>query len=326
MGLAVTLAQSVGGRFQLLSRRAGDRSALRGGVHPQLLPGGRRVEDGGERGELERAWGRSVPASAGRDARGILEAAARRELEVLYLIGVDPLTDAPDAGLARQAVQNVSFLVVQDISLGVYRDVADAVLPAAAYLERAGHLSDWEGRSQRIDIVRPAPGLARPDWQIFQELSEVAGADLGFGSVEDVQAEMAPLLKSRRVAIEAGPSRREPASDGEGFTLFTYPLLVDEGLQLDGAEELKAALGLDAFVQLHREDASRLGIDDGAVVRVRTEHGQAELPAKVGVGISVGAAFVPWNQPGLQANTLFADGLRAAATIEPAGEREEVAS
>jgi NADH-quinone oxidoreductase subunit G len=326
LGLAVALAQSVGGRFALLSRRAGDRSALRGGVHPALLPGGRRVEDASERAELEGPWGRPVPASPGRDARAILEAAARRELEVLYLVGVDPLTDLPDAELAHQAVQNVSFLVVQDITLGAYRDVADAVLPAAAYLEKAGHMSDWEGRSQRIEAVRAAPGLARPDWQIFQELSEVAGADLGFSSLDALRTELSPILRGRRLSVEPGPSRRDATAEQEGFTLFTYPLLVDEGRQLDGAEELKAALELESFVQLHREDASRLGIEDGAAVRVRTDRGEAELPAKVGVGITVGAAFVPWNQPGLRANTLFGDGLRTTATIEPAGEREEVAS
>ena len=52
---------------------------------------------GEKRAEVEALWGEQIPTEPGRDAREILEAAARRELDVLYLIGVDPLTDFPDA-------------------------------------------------------------------------------------------------------------------------------------------------------------------------------------------------------------------------------------
>ena len=65
-----------------------------------------------------------------RAAKEILEAAARRELDVLYLIGVDPLVDYPDAKLARRALENVEYKVVQDIRGGNLTPFADAVLPA----------------------------------------------------------------------------------------------------------------------------------------------------------------------------------------------------
>jgi anaerobic selenocysteine-containing dehydrogenase len=125
--------------------------------------------------------------------------------------------------------------------------------------------------------------------------------------------------------LDPGPSRREPTPDGEGLVLFTYPLLVDEGRLLDGADELKGALQQEAFVEIHREDASRLGLEHGATARVRTERGEAAVPVRVTERMAPGAAFVPWNQPGLRANTLFADGLRTRATVEPA-DAEEVAS
>jgi NADH-quinone oxidoreductase subunit G len=323
VSMAVTVATSVGGGFAFLPRRAGDRGALRAGVHPALLPGGRRV-DGSERGEVEAAWGSELPAEPGRDTAGILEAAARRELEVLYLVGVDPLADFPDADLARRAVANVPFLVVQDIALGEYREVADVVLPAAAFLEKDGHLTDWEGRGQRISPVRGPVGMSRPDWQIFQELSEVLGADIGFASLEALHREMGDLLAPRDVTLTAGSSRRE--EEPEGLVLFTYQLLVDEGRLSVDADELKAALAEDAFVEIHPEEAARLGVEHGGVASIRTEAGQAELPVRVSVGIAAGTAFVPWNQRGLRANTLFRGSLRIAATLEPAGAAEEVAS
>ncbi|MGH2692057.1 MAG: NADH-quinone oxidoreductase subunit G [Actinomycetota bacterium] len=326
MGMAVTAATSLGARFALLARRAGDRGALRGGVHPRLLPGGRLVDDPAERGEVEAVWGGSLPAEPGRDTRAILEAAAKRELAVLYLIGNDPLSDFPDAQLAHTAVANAGFLVVQDIAAGPYRQAADVILPAAAYLEKPGHMTDWEGRSQPIAPVRGPAGLARPDWQIFQELSEVLGSDMGFGSLERLQAEMEMLLAPRTVSLSAGSSRKEAPPDGEGLTLFSYPLLVDEGRQSVDADELKAALGEKPFVEIHPSTAERLGLEDHETGRLRTDAGEVELPVRISDGIAADAAFVPWNQSGLRANVLFRGTPRIAATLEPLEAKEEVAS
>jgi NADH-quinone oxidoreductase subunit G len=326
VSLAVSVAQSVGAKFALLPRRAGDMGALRAGVHPALLPGGRSVRDTTERTEVEGVWGPHLPADPGRGTRGILEAAARRELDVLFLVGVDPLSDFPDAALAERAIANAPFLVVQDLAPGQYREYADAVLPAAAYLEKHGHFTDWEGRGQRIAPARPAPGLARPDWEIFQELSEVAGADMGLRSMESLHVEMGPLLAPRPVTVSAGASRRGPAADGEGLTLFTYPLLVDDGRLSVDADELKAALGDEAFLEVHPADADRLGLEAGGTARVKTEAGQARLPVRVRDAVIEGAVYVPWNQSGLRANTLLSGPLHTTAAVEPAEEREEVAS
>jgi NADH-quinone oxidoreductase subunit G len=326
VSMAVTLAQSVGGRFAMPPRRAGDRGALRAGVHPGLLPGGRRVESEGDRGEVEEVWGRGLDKAPGRDTGAILEAAAARELQVLYLIGVDPLVDYPDAGLARRAVVNAPFLVVQDIALGEYRDVADAVLPAVPFLEKEGHFTDWEGRGQRIRPVRPPTGLARPDWQIFQELSEVLDADMGFTSLDELHREMGRLLGIREVRLSPGGSRREPVEEAEGLTLFSYPLLVDQGRLSVDADELKAALAEEPFMEINPEDADRLELEDGASASLKTEGGEIELPVRVTDGIVAGAAFVPWNQAGLRANSLFRGSARIAAAVEPSGKREEVAS
>jgi NADH-quinone oxidoreductase subunit G len=315
VSMAVSVAQSVGARFAFLSRRAGDRGALRAGVHPGLLPGGRRVDEPAERSEIEAAWGGEVPGEPGRDGGAILEAAARREIDVLYLVGADPLADHPDADLASKAVANVPFLVVQDLAVGRYRDSAAAVLPAAAFLEKEGHFTDWEGRGQRIHPVRPTPGLARPDWQVFQELSEALDADMGFRSLEDLQRELGGLVAPRDVVLTPGHSRREEP-EGDGPVLFTYPLLVDEGLQSEGAGELKEALAEEPFLEVHPEDAGRLGLEDGGRARVKTEAGETEIPVRLSDGITPGAVFVPWNQQGFRANVLLAGRMRASVTIE----------
>ena len=336
---AVELAAAVGGRFAFVPRRAGDRGALRAGVHPALLPGGRLLADASGRAEVEAVWGSgSVPGDPGRDQAAILEAAARREIDVLFLVGVDPLRDFPDAQLARRALQNVEYKVAQDISSGPLTPFADAVLPAAAAHEKDGHVTDWEGRAQRVRTLRAPAGMSRPDWQILQELSHVLGKDLGFGSLEQLQEEMGRLLEgsigragsgsterniwTERSVSGARESFREVGPDlsaAEGaLLLFTYPLLVDEGALSEGARELKEALEEQAFIEVHPDDADRLGLEEGRSATVKTEAGAATVPVRVTPHIAPGAAFVPFNQPGLAANTLLSGRFVTEATVEPA--------
>ena len=108
------------------------------------------------------------------------------------------------------------------------------------------------------------------------------------------------------------------AAAGDGLVLFTYPLLVDAGRLARGADELHAALGEPAFLEVAVADAERLGIADGATVRVRTVAGEATLPARVSPHVAVGAAFVPFNNPGLRANALLGGSFETRAEVEAA--------
>jgi NADH-quinone oxidoreductase subunit G len=314
---ARTLASDTGVRFTYVTRRANDRGALVAGVHPWLLPNGRSyVED--DRAEVESVWGPLDIADRGRDWRGILEAAANREIDVLFLIGVDPLRDYPDAALARRALENVPRKVVQSLELGSLARYADAFLPAAAFLEKEGHVTTWEGRGQRIQRVRDPLGMSRPDWEIFASLALACGGDLGFETLDELHQEMGSLLApraTRPLAVADTGAAPTPVEDG-GLLLFTYPLLVDEGRLSEGADELKAALADPPFVEIHPEDAGTAGVADGAGVRVKTVAGEATLPARVTEHVSEGSVFVPFDQAGFAANTLLQGRFSIAATIE----------
>jgi NADH-quinone oxidoreductase subunit G len=314
--VALGLARRSGARFALLTRRANDMGALRAGVHPTLLPGGRRVADDTDRAEVEAVWG-EVPATPGRSTMEILRAAAERQVDVLFLVGLDPLRDLPDAALARRALENARFKVVQSLELAALEPFADAFLPAAAPVEREGHLTTWEGRSQAFGPVRGPIGLARPDWEVFAGLAKAMGGDLGFERLEDVRAEMAGLLApregTRRVSAWAGAG--DPQWIGD-LTLVTHPLLVDEGRLSDGATELKAALEDAPFAEVHPEDAEKHGLVDGGPVRLRTGAGEAVVPVRVTEHVAQGTVFVPFNQPGLAANTLLAGRFTAAVEVE----------
>jgi predicted molibdopterin-dependent oxidoreductase YjgC len=229
----------------------------------------------------------------------------------------------PDAGLVERALRNTRHVVVQSLELGSLEPFADAFLPAAAWAEREGHATDWEGRSQPIHPVRGPAGVSRPDWEIFAGLARAIGTPLGFATIEELRAEADPLLAPRTVAARstAWTGTGRPTRLGE-LTLLSYPLLVDEGRLSVGADELKAALGEEAFVEVHPDDADKHGVSDGGRATVRTDAGEAELPVRVTEHIAQGALFVPFNQPGLAANRLLAGSFTISATLEAAASPE----
>jgi NADH-quinone oxidoreductase subunit G len=319
------LAGSAGARFAYVTRRANDRGALVAGVHPSLLPGGRRFGVADERNEVENLWGPIIVGDEGRNWWGILEACAERDIDVLFLVGVDPLRDFPDAALAIRALQNVDRVVVQSLELGTLEPFADAFLPAAAFLEKDGHVTTWEGRNQRIRPIRGAAGIALPDWEIFASLALAAGGDLGFETLDELHEEMGRLLAPRErgerhvAGTGIGPL---PIPEGS-LHLFTYPLLVDEGRLSERADELKAALEDEPFLEIHPHDARARGVDEGGRVIVRTAAGEAELPVRVTDQVVEGAVFVPFNQPGFAANTILQGSFSIAATVEPVDAPED---
>jgi len=308
-------AEANGARFVLATRRAGDRGTLVAGVHPALGPGGRRLDDSAERAELERVWGPVMSTGPGRASMDILRAAADHELDVLYLIGVDPLRDAPDAALARRALQNVDTVVVQSLELGNLEPYVTVFLPAASGFERPGHLTDWEGRGQRMWPLRPAAGISRPDWEIFAGLAAAAGGDLGFETLDELHEEMGRLLAPREATEEAAQAPEAQPADN-GLTLVTYPLLIDDGRMVRDAPDLHEALGEPPVVEVNPRDAEAHGLADGLGVRVRTAAGEAVLPARVTDRIAAGAVFVPFNQPGFAANTVLAGAFTVSVELE----------
>ena len=148
-----------------------------------LLPGYRRIDDAGDREAMAAHW--RVPASApgiserpGLSAVELFEAAADGTVKALWIAATNPVVSMPDSGLVRAALERAELVVVQDAHHPTETSaLADVVLPAAAWPEKEGTMTNSE---RRVGLVRRAlrsPGEARPDWQIFAGL---AGA-LGFG-------------------------------------------------------------------------------------------------------------------------------------------------
>ncbi len=180
-------------RFLSGLRRGNVHGALDAGLAPGVLPG--RVALDAGRAHFHEHWS-TVPADRGLDTQGILQAAADGKLDVLVLLGADPLADFPDNDLARRALAGARTVIAVATSPTESVLQADVVLPAAGYAETDGTTTNLEGRISRLHQKVTPPGTARPDWVIAAELALRLGDDLGLESLDDVFAEVARVAPS----------------------------------------------------------------------------------------------------------------------------------
>ncbi|MET0148635.1 MAG: NADH-quinone oxidoreductase subunit NuoG, partial [Acidimicrobiales bacterium] len=170
---ALDLAE-VGDRVRFLStlRRGNVHGALDMGLAPGVLPGRAPLDGGGE--ALADVWP-TVPASVGLDTDAMLQGAADGGLDVLVLLGADPVQDAPDRDLARRALEAVGTVIAVDCFLTGSVEAADVVLPAAGYAEVDGTTTNLEGRVSTVAQRVTSPGTARADWIIATDLAARLG-------------------------------------------------------------------------------------------------------------------------------------------------------
>jgi NADH-quinone oxidoreductase subunit G len=122
-----------------------------------------------------------VPGAGGRDVAGILDGAAKGEIDIVYLLGADEV-DTSRLGRA--------FVVYQGHhgDAGAHR--ADVILPGAAYTEKNATYVNTEGRPQQARLAVFPPGEAREDWKVIRALSEAIGKRLPYDTLRQVRARL----------------------------------------------------------------------------------------------------------------------------------------
>jgi NADH-quinone oxidoreductase subunit G len=161
------------------------------GVLPHVLPGHKDVADVAARQALGAAWGADLPATPGRDTREMLAAARDGGLQALYVSGQDPASWGQEA---RDALAELPFLVVQDLTLTETAKGADVVLPAPSYAEQDGTFTNLERRIQRIRPAAVVRGDILPGWQIVSDLANRMGGRFYYGSAAEVMVEIAATV------------------------------------------------------------------------------------------------------------------------------------
>jgi formate dehydrogenase alpha subunit len=137
-----------------------------------LLPGYQSVTDAEKRQNLARAWDMAdLPGRVGLTIVEAMHSVTEGKVRAMYIMGENPMLSDPNTNHVEQALRSLDFLVVQDIFPSETAQLAHVILPAAAWLEKDGTFTNTERRVQQIRPVLPAPGEARPDWQITAEIA-----------------------------------------------------------------------------------------------------------------------------------------------------------
>ncbi len=285
------LVGTTGAKLAWVPRRAGDRGAVEAGCLPNLLPGGRPVEDAHARVDVAADWGTTVPTSLGRDTDGMLAALSEGELKGLVVGGVE-LDDLADPRAARDALAAAQFVVSLEIRRSAVSELADVVFPVAAAAEKSGTFVNWEGRGRSFDKVL-TESHSLPDLRVLAGIAEELGVDLGFRTTDKVAAEIAelgPWDGDRAARPAVGPS-----GGADGVRLATWKLMVDDGRMLDGDAALRAT-GRTAVALVSAATYDQAGLGD--TVTITTDLGSVVLPVAV-MDLPDGVVWAPSNTDGV---------------------------
>ena len=114
----------------------------------------------------------------------------------MYIMGENPAMSDPDVHHARAALAKLDHLVVQDLFLTETAMHAHVVLPASAWPEKDGTVTNTNRQVQRGRKAVPLPGEARQDWSIIQSIARGLGLDWRYGDVSEVYEEMRLTMPS----------------------------------------------------------------------------------------------------------------------------------
>ncbi|WP_072688032.1 NADH-quinone oxidoreductase subunit G [Rhodococcus marinonascens] len=297
LSAAVRLADDTGARLAWVPRRAGERGALEAGALPNLLPGGRPVDDPEARRQVATVWNvADLPDTAGRDIESILAAAEAKTLGALVFGGVEA-DDLPDPQAALAAVEAAGFVVSLELRHSAITDRADVVFPVAPVMEKPGTFLDWEGRTRDFDTALRDTG-AMPDQRVLHAIAGEMGSSLGLPDAAAARRELDRLgaWDGDFPAPPRHPQRPQRVPGAGEAVLASWRMLLDSGRLQDG-EPYLAGTGRTPVARLSATSASEIGAADGDSVTVTTERGTVTLPLVI-TDLPDQVVWLPMNSPG----------------------------
>ena len=167
------------------------------GLIPFVFPDYQAVDDEASRHKFEEHWGvEGLDPVPGLTVVEIMHAAHDGDIKGMYIMGENPAMSDPNLQHVREAFANLDHLVVQEIFMTETAAFADVVLPAAAWPEKEGTVTNTNRQVQMGRIALDAPGEARADWWILQEIARGLGLDWNYDSPKDVWEEMRGCMPS----------------------------------------------------------------------------------------------------------------------------------
>ncbi|HEX2538455.1 MAG TPA: formate dehydrogenase subunit alpha [Pseudolabrys sp.] len=205
------------------------------GLIPMFFPDYRSVENPDIRAKVEKAWDVKLDPKKGLTVVEIMDAIHANTIKGMYILGENPAMSDPDLNHAREALAHLEHLVVQDLFLTETAVYADVILPASAWPEKDGTVTNTNRQVQMGRAALPLPGDAKVDWWITQELARRMGLKWNYQHPREVYAEMASLMPSldniawERVERESAVTYPSDAPDQPG-----HDVVFDKGFPRPG--------------------------------------------------------------------------------------------
>ncbi len=324
------------------------------GALPNVYTGYQQVADAAVRGKFEKAWDAKLPEKPGLTVVEAMNAAAEGKVKAMIIMGENPMVSDPNLTHVEEALEKLDFLVVSDIFLSETAKLADVVLPAASFAEKEGTFTNTERRVLLLREVLAAPGEALPDWEIISRLSALFGYPMHYESAAEIMDEVAAMtpiyggVHHHRLAPSglqwpcpndehAGTPFLHRGKFTRGLGKFhpvdfippaelpdrDYPFILSTGRILYHYHTGTMSRRVDAlnayvsegYAEIHPEDAKRLGLEEGGLVRVRTRRGEITTKVRATERVAPGSVFVPFHFVEAAANRLTNDALDPTAKI-----------
>ena len=292
----------------------------------------------------ERITGRPLPARKGMKIPEMWDAALEGRLKGVWIIGYDVAQTDPNLKKVRQALEKLDFLVVQDLFMSETARLAHLVVPGTSFLEKDGTFTNLERRIQRIrKAIDPPQGLM-PDGQVVCEVASRMGYQMAYAHPKDIMNEIAQLTPMwagvSYERLEQSSGLQWPVSDAthHGTTIMhrehfvrgkarfvgvdylppgespdeQYPFILITGRILQhyncGSQTRRTGIIhlVDGDVlEMHPQDADKLGCRNGELVRLVSPRADAVLPVAISERVQPGQLFTSFHFPHSQVNRLL---------------------
>src|SRR5210317_1323436 len=161
------------------------------GLIPMFLPDYKPVTDDSVRSAFTKVWGSAdFSNERGLTVTEIIDAVHDDKIKGMYILGENPAMSDPHVEHARDALAKLDHLVVQDIFITETANYADVILPASAFAEKKGTVTNTNRQVQMGRPAVPPPGEAKQDWWSEVELAKRLGLNWDYTGPSDVFAEM----------------------------------------------------------------------------------------------------------------------------------------
>jgi formate dehydrogenase major subunit len=316
---------------------------------PNVYSGYQKVDLPEMKAKFEKFWGvDNLSLKVGMPLTVAFNEAIAGKVKAIYVMGENPMVSDPNLGHLEEALKKLDFLVVQDIFLTPTAKFAHVVLPATCLFEKQGTQTSTERRVQQVNPCVEPPGQARHDWDIICDLARRMGYPMPHykdgAEITDELAACTPVYggisfkRLGRVGLHwPCPSADHPGTKfvhkgkfSRGLGAFgaipfkepkelpdaDYPIVMTTGRLLQNFHTgtmTRRSEGIEKFsgtyVEMHLEDATKLGIQHNDMVIVETRRGRLVVPAVVPSRIKQGHVFLPFHFEEMPANRLTIDAL-----------------